>query len=226
MFGSESGVQSYNAEASFQVPDFSQKKYENAPEKADVDDAALSFEQKEYSNPLENLGNSFVTDDEKANETETVNNENVEQEKEFVSPENFKREVVPTTDGSKRGGSYFVEVDKDGKVREVSNIFLYYDNFKIVNASAGAVYCDVRFNILSNLDTKITQLDMKLVWPKLTTTLSYSNINPNERTYYNYSLLGEGCYELDKAPNIIVNRCRIKGLTASECANKIVWLTK
>ena len=86
--------------------------------------------------------------------------------------------------------------------------------------------CDVRFNILSNLDRKITQLDIKLVWPEMTTTLSFSNVDPNTQTYYNYSLIGDGCYDMDVAPNIIVNRCRIKGMTASECANKLVWLSK
>ena len=86
--------------------------------------------------------------------------------------------------------------------------------------------CDVRFNILSNLDRKINQLDIKLVWPGLTMTLSFSNVSPNTQTYYNYALMGEGCYNMEKAPNIIVNRCRVKGMTSSECANKLVWLMK
>ena len=103
---------------------------------------------------------------------------------------------------------------------------MFYDNFKIVNATTISTHCNVRFNILSNIDTKITQLDLKLVWPKLTTTLSFSGVNPDVLTYMNYSLLGEGCLEMDKAPNIIVNRCRIKGMSASECANKLIWLTK
>ena len=111
-------------------------------------------------------------------------------------------------------------------MKKVDNIFLFYDNFKVTNYLSNTASCDVRFNILSNLDQKISKLDIKLVWPEMTTTLSFANVQPNTQTYYNYSLLGNGCYNMDKAPNIIVNRCRVKGMTASECANKLVWLTK
>ena len=111
-------------------------------------------------------------------------------------------------------------------MKRVDKIFLYYDEFKITNYISNTATCDVRFNILSNLDRKISQLDVKLVWPDMTTTLSFNNVSPNTQTYYNYALIGNGCYNMDIAPNIIVNRCRVKGMTASECANKLIWLSK
>ena len=123
-------------------------------------------------------------------------------------------------------GFGFVEVDDEGRMKKSDKIFLFYDNFKIRSRMSKMAGCDVRFNILSNLDRKINQLDIKLVWPGLTTTLSFSNVSPNTQTYYNYALMGEGCYNMEKAPNIIVNRCRVKGMTSSECANKLVWLMK
>lgn len=144
----------------------------------------------------------------------------------FIPEGELYRLNTPTLDGSVRGGQAFVEVDDKGRMKKVDNIFLFYDNFKVTNYLSNTASCDVRFNILSNLDQKISKLDIKLVWPEMTTTLSFANIQPNTQTYYNYSLLGNGCYNMDKAPNIIVNRCRVKGMTASECANKLVWLTK
>lgn len=144
----------------------------------------------------------------------------------FIPEGELYRLDTPTEDGSVRGGQVFVEVDEKGRMKKVSNIFLYYDEFKISGYVGGSVSCNVRFNLLSNLDQKINRLDVKLVWPGLTTTLSFADVAPNTQTYYNYALLGKGCYNMDKAPNIIVNRCRVRGMTASECADKIVWLSK
>ena len=144
----------------------------------------------------------------------------------FIPEGELHRLNTPTLDGSVRGGQAFVEVDEKGRMKKVSKIFIYYDKFEVFDYVAGSTGCNVRFNVLSNLDQKINRLDVKLVWPDLTTTLSFADIAPNTQTYYNYALLGKGCYNMDKAPNIIVNRCRVKGMTASECADKIVWLSK
>ena len=160
----------------------------------------------------------------KSNEVST--SEMVEDEDVFIPEGELHRLNTPTADGSKRGGQAFVEVDEKGRMKKAENIFLFYDKFKITNYMSNTATCDVRFNILSNLDRKINQIDVKLVWPDITTTLSFSNVAPNTQTYYNYSLIGNGCYGMDIAPNIIVNRCRVKGMTASECASKLIWLSK
>jgi hypothetical protein len=144
----------------------------------------------------------------------------------FIPEGELYRLNTPTLDGSVRGGQAFVEMDDKGRMKKVTNIFLFYDDFRMTNTSSSLSGCNVRFNILSNLDQQINRLDVKLVWPKMTTTLSFSNVAPNTQTYYNYALVGDGCYNMDKAPNIIVNRCRVKGMTASECAKKLVWLSK
>ena len=129
-----------------------------------------------------------------------------------------------TADGSKRGNAAVYEVDDKGRRIKNSNIFMYYQNFKISRSLGGNVSCDVRFFILTNLDRRLVNLDTKLVWPGLTTAVSFSNIEPNTPTYMDYTLLGDGCYTMDKLPNIVVNRCRVRGLTPQECANKIIWL--
>ncbi len=177
------------------------------------------------SNDIEKSLQKATTSSEKDKKKDA--DEDVENEDIFIPEgELYKLNEAPTVDGSKRGGQAFVEVDDEGRMKKSEKIFLFYDDFKITNYMTNTATCDVRFNILSNLDRKITQLDVKLVWPDITTTLSFSNVAPNTQTYYNYSLIGNGCYGMDIAPNIIVNRCRVKGLTSSECANKLVWLSK
>jgi hypothetical protein len=166
-----------------------------------------------------------AADEKNAAEDEADSQKNKEEDV-FIPEGELYRLDTPTLDGSVRGGQAFVEVDDQGRMKKVTNIFLFYDDFRMTNTSSALSGCNVRFNILSNLDQKINRLDIKLVWPKLTTTLSFSDVAPNTQTYYNYALLGEGCYNMDKAPNIIVNRCRVKGMTAAECANKLIWLSK
>ncbi len=168
------------------------------------------------NNNQESRTKSALTDKVKAEEEEDI----------FIPEGELYRLNTPTADGSVRGGQAFVEVDEQGRMKKVDNIFLFYDQFQISGYTAETVSCNVRFNVLSNLDRSINQLDVKLVWPDITTTLSFADVAPNTQTYYNYALLGKGCYSMDKAPNIIVNRCRVKGMTAAECANKIIWLSK
>lgn len=199
------------------------------------EDIAKAFEQTkaeikgvkkapDADDPLALISKALTTPT--ADETATEDETPPEEEDIFIPEGELYRLNTPTLDGSVRGGQAFVEMDDKGRMKKVTKIFLFYDKFKITNYLSGSASCDVRFNVLSNLDQKINQLDVKLVWPGLTTTLSFSNVQPNTQTYYNYSLLGDGCYNMDKAPNIIVNRCRVKGMTAAECANKLLWLSK
>lgn len=180
-------------------------------------------EANDKESPLHLISQAMTAQKEAAVQPEP---EAQEEEDIFIPEDELYRLDTPTKDGSKRGGQAFVEVDDEGRLKKADKIFLFYDNFKMTSYLSRTAGCDVRFNVLSNLDRKITQLDVKLVWPELTTTLSFSNVSPNTQTYYNYALLGNGCYNMEKAPNIIVNRCRVKGMTSSECADRLVWLMK
>ena len=211
-------------EQSFEFPKKSVEK-QTVEENNGVTLEELTRRASSSNNDIANALSNGVVGAEK-NETDTSNS-TVEDEDVFIPEGELHRlNTMPTVDGSKRGGQAFVEVDEDGRMKKAENIFLFYDKFKITNYMSNTATCDVRFNILSNLDRKISQIDVKLVWPDITTTLSFSNIAPNTQTYYNYSLIGNGCYGMDIAPNIIVNRCRVKGMTASECASKLIWLSK
>lgn len=133
-------------------------------------------------------------------------------------------------DGSKRGTAAFMPLpDKNGNINKSerdSHIFIYYSNFSMTRSHAAGVGCRVRFNVLTTLDQRVMNLSVKLVWPNMTTTLSFNNVNPNIETYFDYALFGEGCYKMDRIPNIIVNRCRAKGMSQEACAGKIRWLSK
>lgn len=130
-----------------------------------------------------------------------------------------------TADGSERGTVAFISTDGDEDLED-GNIFLYYSDFQISRNKAIGIGCRLRFHIVNGLNRRVSNVSVKLVWPGLNTPLSFENINPNTENYYDYALFGEGCYNMDKIPNIVVNRCRVKGMTQAACANRIRWLSK
>ena len=130
-----------------------------------------------------------------------------------------------TKDGSQRGSIGFDKLRNDGSLSN-SYIFVYYDNFSINKSMTGDVRCSMRFVVTTTLDRKLNNLSMKLKWPEMETAMTFQNIMPNVDAYQYYTLLGEGCYSMDKIPNIIVNRCRVADMSAQSCASKIRWLRK
>lgn len=133
----------------------------------------------------------------------------------------------PTLDGVKRGRTSMRQVVKDGEQpADDTLIFLYYTDFSVDKTLSGTIMCSVRFVMLTTLNSRLTNLSARLKWPGMETTISFNSVNPNEETYFDYTLLGEGCYSMDKLPNIVVNRCRVKNMSQQECASKIRWLKK
>lgn len=141
-----------------------------------------------------------------------------------------KPALRPTEDGSERGGAGLIKVLKKGEKNNPNEddrfLFLYYSNFRMTKNLSTGVGCNVRFTLLSNLDRKLSNLSVKLVWPDLTTSISFNNVDPNVKTYYDYALFGKGCYNMDKIPNIVVNRCRAKGMSQEQCSKRIRWLSR
>lgn len=103
-------------------------------------------------------------------------------------------------------------------------IFLYMENFKISRMASVKTTCSMRFFVVTNLNQKLSALSLKLTWPKISTNLSFNDVAPNTSTYFDYTLLGDGCYSMDTIPNLEVNVCRIKGLSQEQCSAKIRWV--
>ncbi len=115
------------------------------------------------------------------------------------------------------------EVQKTNTIDPNEKIYMYMRDFKISHNLNGIVSCNMRFYVYSTVNTTINNVSYRLKWPKMETALSFSNIEPKKAKYETYTLLGDGCYEMDAIPNIIVNRCRIKGLTQERCSSIIQW---
>lgn len=108
--------------------------------------------------------------------------------------------------------------------QEKDYILFFYRDFKINRTPSGRTMCDLRISVLSNIKNKISNVSIKLKWPAITTSASFYDVEPNVENYRDITLVGDGCYTMDKTPNIIVNRCRIKEMSAEDCASKISWV--
>ena len=150
---------------------------------------------------------------------------------EVINPEDYQYKKVPQTakptlDGVKRGRVTVTPVIVDTKVATEGFIYVYYSDFSLGQMAGGSVTCNVRFQILTTLDRKLNSIAFRLKWPSMETPLTFLDVNPNQPYHLDYTLLGDGCYSMDKLPNIIINRCRVKGMTQEECAKKVRWLRK
>ena len=152
---------------------------------------------------------------------------------EVENPEDYiykamPRKLRPTLDGVKRGTTSIYPIAYNGaqKAEDEPLVFLFYSNFSVNKLLSGTVTCNVRFQIITTLDRKLTNLSVRLRWPEIETALSFTDVPPNQMVHHDYTLIGDGCYSMDKIPNIIVNRCRVKGLSQTDCASKIRWLKK
>lgn len=134
----------------------------------------------------------------------------------------------PTLDGVVRGHVSLepVMTGVETPLKDDRFIFIYYDNFKIRTTMSGKILCDMRFVVLSTLDRRINNISFRLKWPNIETPISFNDVVPNVDTYVNYTLMGDGCYSLDKTPNIIINRCRVRDMSQQACAEKIRWLKR
>ncbi|MBO4284910.1 MAG: hypothetical protein J5895_01590 [Alphaproteobacteria bacterium] len=111
--------------------------------------------------------------------------------------------------------------DLAGNMQEIR---LALRDFKISKNLNGSITCDMKFYVYSTMKENISNISYRLKWPDMETPLSFDNVAPAKAQFRKYALLGKGCYNMDKIPNIIVNRCRIKGMSQQDCANAIRWV--
>lgn len=115
------------------------------------------------------------------------------------------------------------EVKQLNQVDPNEKIYLYMRDFKISRDMHNRTGCNMTFYIYSTANQKITNISYRLKWPDMETPVSFNNVEPKQTASIKYALLGKGCYEMDSVPNIIVNRCRIKGISQEKCSSMIQW---
>ncbi len=103
-------------------------------------------------------------------------------------------------------------------------IMIYFRNFKINLTPSGRVMCDFDLSIRNVTPNKINTLNAQFIWPEIKTGASFYEVPSLHERYISMTLMGKGCYTMDKTPNIVVNHCRIKGMSSEECAKVVRWV--
>lgn len=116
-----------------------------------------------------------------------------------------------------------VEEHKMGQTDE-GKINIYMRDFKISKNLTGITSCSMSFHVYSTLSNVVSNISFRLKWPDLETPLSFDNIGSGKTVFQNHAFAGKVCYTLDRTPNLIVNRCRVKGMSQQDCANHIEWV--
>ena len=136
----------------------------------------------------------------------------------------MKKETAKAKKNTKKERSVRFGPESNKKDQEL--IMMYMKDFRVYRTSSGQTRCSMQFALVTTLPSRLSNISYRLQWPKMSTVLSFNNVMPEVENHYNYSLLGDGCYSTDKTPNIVINRCRIKGITQQACASKVRWITR
>lgn len=108
--------------------------------------------------------------------------------------------------------------------KDEGKIQLSMKDFKISKNLSGITSCSMNFFVLSTVSSPVSSISFRLKWPDLEAPVSFEGVRPNQSSFRTHAFAGDVCYTLDKTPNVIVNRCRIKGMTQQDCANRIEWV--
>ena len=161
----------------------------------------------------------FATDTEFSDDFKTTTEERIETNTKKLTPNSNNVLIKPINKQLSKQ-----DIVDNNSADTTEKIYLYMKNFKIQRNLNGRISCSMRFFIRAETNEKITSIAYRLKWPEMETPLNFDNVAINVPTYYDYTLLGKGCYEMAEAPNIIVNRCRIKGKTSEQCSSLIEWV--
>ena len=146
-----------------------------------------------------------------------------QQQPQVKSRQNASQKGKTTVVNTGKGGITF---SKNDKKQDQELIMMYMKDFNVYRSPSGQTRCSMQFAVVTTLPTKVSNISYRLKWPKMETVLSFSDVVPQVENHFNYTLLGDGCYSMDKTPNIIINRCRAKGLSQRACAGKVRWITR
>lgn len=129
---------------------------------------------------------------------------------------------------SQYGGNYATgnanqQTGQDEKPK-ANIIELSYDGFQIVRTPTGRVRCKATFRLNNMTEDDISIVSAGLKWAEMETSVSFSGIKSGDKDKLEYMLLGKGCYSMNGAPEIELNRCRLKGgKSQDDCADMIRW---
>lgn len=97
-------------------------------------------------------------------------------------------------------------------------------SFRIYKNTFGKSSCLFGVTVKSTFNKKIKTMAVNLIYPMRNFAFVFRNIpeNGSEERFIRTS--GDICYNINGAPDIYINKCKIYGADGTECAERIKWV--
>ena len=96
-------------------------------------------------------------------------------------------------------------------------------SFKIFKNIAGRMQCRFSVKLQSEIDKEINIVALSLSYPKRSFAFIFRRVPPKGEIIQSITTSGDICYNLNGAPDIHVNKCRIKNTSSQDCVSHIKW---
>jgi hypothetical protein len=110
-------------------------------------------------------------------------------------------------------------IPTEGEIR----IGISKNSFKLKQDMMGRTICTFGVTLTSSLNKEIKSLALRLVYKQSAFAFIFRDVKANGSDEKYIRTNGDICYNLSGAPDIDINRCRIFGANANECAKRIIW---
>ena len=96
-------------------------------------------------------------------------------------------------------------------------------SFKIFKNISGRIQCRFSVKLKSEIDREINVIGLSLAYPKMSFAFIFRDVAPNGELVKSITTRGDICYDLSGAPDININKCKIKNTKSADCAAHIKW---
>lgn len=97
------------------------------------------------------------------------------------------------------------------------------NSFKVFKDMAGRTKCKFSVTLKSNLDRSIKIMGLSLVYPKTSFAFIFKEVPANGKQVHYITTTDNICYTIAGVPDIDIHKCKIRGATGEECAQRLKW---
>jgi hypothetical protein len=115
------------------------------------------------------------------------------------------------------------EIDNKTPIEGELYIGISKGSYRLFKDITGRTKCAFGVTLKSTLNKKLQNLSLRLVYPHRTFAFIFRNIPPQGELVQGITTRGDICYNLSGAPDINVNKCKIKDTKDEDCVSHIKW---
>ena len=95
--------------------------------------------------------------------------------------------------------------------------------FKLFKDMMGRTKCSFGVTLKSTLNRDLKTLALRLIYKHGAFAFIFKNVKPGASDEHFITTMGDICYNLEGAPDIEINRCRIIGSREDDCMQRLKW---